>query len=532
MRVLRKIIFPATMLTILSGPAIVAQSQKSSTDVPTFRQTSNLVFLDVTVLDKKGHPVVTGLTKDDFVITEEKKPQRIFSFEAPEAHNIKTDAADLASPGKAPATIFVLDLLNSDFPDFAFIRYSVQKYLESQPDELETPAELLVVGNQSLEMLQGFTRNKGDLLFALNHLPAILPYKKMNGAFFAERFGQSIDALQQIALQSKGVPGRKNVIWVGHGGPNVSSMFLPTEVTEKLNRYVDDTANLLVDARVSLFVIYPGLKTELRKDVSLSAMTAQADLGESNPFSGDINFGVFVNLTGGTLFYNRNDVDREMAKSEELGSNYYTLTYQPHDVNPDGKFRRIRVALRDPKLHAVTKTGYFAPEKDAPTDPLQQTMVNLTDAAHSTIPYQALDLKIANVVRHPDARTAEVTVNLKGKNLDWLSDGDGKSDAVLTVAAVSLTGRRTILASKLTKLTVHASSQDVSKLAEASTPIKVTVRVPRKTESIRVVMETAEGGRIGSAELGRAQLNAASELPTPEPALVPKPKAPPTAPIS
>ena len=34
-----------------------------------------------------------------------------------------------------------------------------------------------------------------------------------------ERLGQSLDALQQIALQNRGVPRRKNVLWVGRGGP-------------------------------------------------------------------------------------------------------------------------------------------------------------------------------------------------------------------------------------------------------------------------------------------------------------------------
>jgi hypothetical protein len=37
------------------------------------------------------------------------------------------------------------------------------------------------------------------------------------------------------------------------------------------------------------------------------------------------------------------------------------------------------VTLRDPNLHAVTKAGYFAPDKSAPVDPRQQTMVNLVE---------------------------------------------------------------------------------------------------------------------------------------------------------
>ena len=71
----------------------------------------------------------------------------------------------------------MLDLLNSGFEDFAYIRYSIRKYLMAQPARLNSPAELMVLGNQSLEMAQGYTRNKEDLLSALDHVPAALPYK-------------------------------------------------------------------------------------------------------------------------------------------------------------------------------------------------------------------------------------------------------------------------------------------------------------------------------------------------------------------
>ena len=272
MRLLRALLCAATLSQIVSNA--MAQVPPGNSNVPVFRSTTTLVFLDVTVLDKKGQPVVTGLTKGDFTITEDKKPQRIFSFEAPEMHKLKTSRNGSDNPdGSAPVTIFVLDLLNSNFEDFAYIRYSVQKYLEAQPAQLSSPAEMMVIGNQSLELLQGFTRSRADLLFALKHLPGALPFKMMNDSFFGERFGQSIDALQQIALQSKGVPGRKNILWVGHGGPSVNTVFWDSTLTEKLNRYVHETANMLVDARISLFVIYPGLPVEASVG-SRSAMSA------------------------------------------------------------------------------------------------------------------------------------------------------------------------------------------------------------------------------------------------------------------
>lgn len=289
----RALLCAATLLEVSSLRPLKAQAQPGAADTPTFRVTTRLVFLDITVLDNKGRPVVKGLTKDDFTITESKKPQRIFSFEAPESHaNVNTEDNNPAN--KAPVTVLVLDLLNSRFEDFAYIRYQVRTYLEAQPAHLNSPTELMVLSNSSLELVLAYTRSKEDLVYALNHVPAALFFKLMNGSFWGERFGQSIDALQQIALQNKGVPGRKNIVWVAHGGPSLFTESLTVPEVDELNQYVHATTNMLVDARMSLFVIYPGLRVNGRGR-RMSEMSAVADIGDDDPFSGDINFGVFVN---------------------------------------------------------------------------------------------------------------------------------------------------------------------------------------------------------------------------------------------
>ncbi len=53
----------AANLLSLFPLSLQAQVQPGTLATPTFRVTTRLVFLDVTVLDKKGHPVVKGLTK-------------------------------------------------------------------------------------------------------------------------------------------------------------------------------------------------------------------------------------------------------------------------------------------------------------------------------------------------------------------------------------------------------------------------------------------------------------------------------------
>jgi hypothetical protein len=280
---------------------------------------------------------------------------------------------------------------------------------------------------------------------------------------------------------------------------------------------------MLVDARMSLFLIYPGLEGNVLGRLTL--MSEFEKITENDPFVGDISFRLFVNETGGKLFYNRNDIDAEIKHSQELGSNYYTLTYRPQAEDPNGKFRRIRVTLRNPNLRVLTQSGYYAPEPLLPNDPRQQAMYAISEAAQSIIPFDALTLTIAHVVRHPDTKTADLTVLLKSTNVNWKAMDDGKSAIDLALAAVSLTGRRDILTSKLQTFTVISNTQDAKRLAESSSLLTVTIRVPRQTRNVRVVVRTADGGQIGSVELDRKSLDAAPEEPTPEPRLLVRPRS-------
>ena len=511
----------AVLFAAISFHEVRAQGQQTTPTTPTIKVTSALVFLDVTVLDKKGHPVVSGLTKDDFIITEDKIPQTIFSFEAPEAHVLRAETEDENPNGTAPKTILVMDLLNSSFEDFAYIRYEVEQFLKAQPPRLASPTELLVVGNESLEMQQSFTRSRADLLDALKHIPVALPYKHMNRVSFAwEMFGQSLDALDQIALQNKGVPGRKNIVWVGHGAPNVSldSTVSSEKLIGKLKQYVHSTTNMMVDARISLFVIYPGLPVSggVR---TFSAYQAGIDLGENDPFAGDINFGLFVNETGGKLFYNSNNVDMDIKESEQMGSQYYTLTYQPQKVDPDGKFRRVRVTMRNPNLRAVTKAGYYAPDAHAPINERQQQMIKLAEAVQATVPFDSLHLSLSDVVHHTDTRTADFTGEVKSKNLRFEPSEDGTGVAQLIVTAASLNQYGNILASRIQTVTLVAHSPDPTKLPDVASRFPFMLRVPRKTRRVRVIIQAVDDGRIGSAELDRRAIEAAPATETPRPEL-------------
>lgn len=335
---------------------------------------------------------------------------------------------------------------------------------------------------------------------------------------------QSINGLRQIALENSGVPGRKNIIWIGHGGPSLYTDNLDQKTAETVTTYVHKTANLLVDARMSLFLIYPGLEvTTSRSFTPRSAMSADEQIGDDDPFSGDVNFGVFVNETGGQLFYNRNDLDKLIRTSVELGSRYYTLTYQPPGSIADGKFLRIRVAMRNPALQALTKAGYFSPDKGQPTDPRVDALYNIAEAVQTNVPFTGLGVTVDKIVRHHDTNSAEFTVDVSMKNADWTPRADGESGADIGFAGASLSGRQYVLSSKTEAFTMSNASLDPHHLEKLHAKLSMTLRIPRNTRSVRIVVGTLVGGRLGAVDIDRKMIDTAPDLPTPEPKLIPQP---------
>lgn len=85
------------LLAALAVPHVVS-SDPQQQPVPSFPSEVELITVDAVVVDAAGRPV-SGLTKDDFVVKEDGKPQSIASFEAFTAPD-----ADAAGAGAGTAT--------------------------------------------------------------------------------------------------------------------------------------------------------------------------------------------------------------------------------------------------------------------------------------------------------------------------------------------------------------------------------------------------------------------------------------------
>src|ERR1700738_2604227 len=168
-----------TLFAVILASATPLFAQGTAPDPETtLRINSRAVLVDVIVMDGNGNPV-TGLTKDDFALTEQGKPQPLTYFEEhhgltrEQVRNIRfpqlpPDVFTNLSPISQPpaVNILLLDALNTPMADQAYLRQSAQHYLKT----LKPGSRLAILTpGLRLRFVQGFADDPALLARALGY---------------------------------------------------------------------------------------------------------------------------------------------------------------------------------------------------------------------------------------------------------------------------------------------------------------------------------------------------------------------------
>ncbi len=153
-------------------------SQPAQPAAETLHVGTELVIVNVVVEDKSGHPV-HGLTRDNFVITEQNKPQTVRNFEEHTATTSQKPAppSPKLPPGEftdytpvAPDStlnILLVDALNTPQTDQIYLRQQLLDFIKREKPG--TSVAIFGLANR-LVMLQGFTADPAILRTAVQHL--------------------------------------------------------------------------------------------------------------------------------------------------------------------------------------------------------------------------------------------------------------------------------------------------------------------------------------------------------------------------
>jgi VWFA-related protein len=491
------IAFPLLAQTPTPSSPSSQQSPAAGYATPLFNATTRNVILDAVVTDKKGS-VVTGLTRNDFVIREDNAPQEIRSFDAVTAGTSTEDAT--------PHTILLVDELNTRFEDMAYTRYSVNRLLHRDGLKLDQPTALYILSNDGLHVLANYTRDPASIDAALSSHKAVLPWR-LQGNFYRgiERINISMSALQQIAIASTGTPGHKNIVWISPGLPIFGALVLEADQQKALFDSIRRLSDQLLKARVSIYSIDPrGVQTNSASFAGGNNFAYAAylnGLSQTNDAAfGNLAIQTLATQTGGHVFYGRNDVDREIATSLTDGNTYYTLAYSPANKDFHGEFRKIKITVVNrPDLKVQTRDGYYAMPDNQTADPKREFQ-ELSGSLVTPIPFNGILIPTSytRLVKSP-APHISVRFVIPSTSLSWVPDAKGHLSAHITIASAD---RGKHGAWKPSMLHVYTVALPDGATPSASTQTSIHFQMPyRESNHLRFVVRDDATGRIGSSEI-------------------------------
>jgi hypothetical protein len=311
----------------------------------------------------------------------------------------------------------------------------------------------------------------------------------------------TLGAIERVSPAMRGVPGRKNVLWVGDGFPPVNMSDIGRTSANEIAANLRHLSNDMLHARVALSIAGPTLKGHQPVTIetqSDSDMMSSGGYDGLNISQGGIAFSSLAPPTGGRAYQNRNDLDGEIAESIAAGSSYYTLSYRPSNPSNNPKaYRKIHVEVTRPGLTVQTRDGYFEEPSQTATPvniPAPQLAFDLNGAATSPLTYTDLHLTAVRTGR------ADFTLHATARDLTWhdLPDGRRHADVVLLAACLSAKGK---LLSKNFATLGSNTEASLASIGISTAALPMHLVAPPGTARIRFVVRDVTNGRVGTADL-------------------------------
>jgi len=269
---------------------------------------------------------------------------------------------------------------------------------------------------------------------------------------------QTMTALTTLSHMLKGYPGRKNLIWITEGIPmniygepnlTVTRGGSPTPQKTTANSetmaraarsYHEQLAllgNLMADAQIAVYPVdarglvgsaLANVANNLGGQGAMGGASLRIEGGQGELlFQAHSNMRDIADKTGGTAFFNRNDLDNAVRNDMADGATYYTVGYYPSNKDWNGKFRKIQVAVNRPGIKLRYRTGYFAVQRtDYMKDHPQQREADLSLALDPDAPL-ATALQFALSVQPPGNGGNKVLLNyaVDPRGISFVPGADG-----------------------------------------------------------------------------------------------------------
>jgi Ca-activated chloride channel homolog len=305
-------------------------------DTATFKVDSQVVNVDVAVLDDKGH-FIPNISRANFRVLEDNVPQQLTNF----------------AMGEAPETVCMVIEFSNKFQQLygaAWFQTLTAAYGFVQTLRNDDYVAVMAYDMRP-EILSDFSNDRNRTYEALQRL-------RIAGFSEANLF----DAIADAEERMKDLEGRKAILLISSGIDTFSKLTF------------DKTRKILQNDAVPIYAI--GLLQTMR-DMA-DARGQMGNIARLDFLQADNQMKTFAKETGGMAFFPRFYGEFPVIYNEISTSlrNQYSLAYNPSNTKKDGTFRKIKVELVDPatneplpmkdqkgkpiKYQIVAKNGYTA----------------------------------------------------------------------------------------------------------------------------------------------------------------------------
>jgi VWFA-related protein len=525
----------ALVLCVAMLPCTAVAQENSGYQV---KANVEIVLVNVVVRDKSGK-IVRGLTKDDFTVLEDGKPQALSSFDFEQTDTealpplvlqptimgaMKNGSAEAATA--APETNFIFhgrrvivlffDLSSMQPEEIERAVNSGIQFVEKQM----TAADLVAVASlgSSIVVNQDFTSDREALRKAIAALNPVSGQGFENGStgdtegtaddsnsFSADdteynifNTDRRLQAIESLADSMKDIQQKKSLIYFS-GGMSKTGVENQAALRTAINRAIRANVALYTMDLRGLQAIVPGGEAQ------------SASMRGTSPYSGsslrsafDSNFDSQETLstlaadTGGKAFLDSNDFSQVYTQVQKDTSAYYMLSY--HSSNParDGRYRKITVKtkLRDVKLEY--RSGYYAP-RDWQHSGNEDREQQLLDELASDIPSTDLDVYLSAAYFRLSENRFYVPVSLvvRGSQIPFTTSGD-KDKATLDVIGLVTDEYKRPAAN--VRDTVKLAVEGAKEVRRKNVQYDTAFYLPAGKYHLKFVLRENEKGSIGSFE--------------------------------
>jgi VWFA-related protein len=407
------------LVVVLTACVIVSAQQQapSAQNSPTIKTNVNEVLVPVVVRDEQGHSVA-GLTREDFRVFDDGKPQAINGFmvirrspEEPGKSASSSSSADGAAvvPGPTPPAkrfvVFLFDDLNLSSSDLSRAQTAASKVLDGALRSTDMASVLTSSGTNS-----GLTQDRGQVRKAIMNLkvnklyhqdahgcPTVDYYQGqliLNGdttalqaatentitcanldpkmmavaARMAQQAAQSavavgeqdyrtnLDFLRVIISKMGALPGQRILILVSPGflTPSSEAMALKSQVLDLAAR-----GNVTINAIDTRGVYATNLDATREGGGSPVDARQQAQYSDLSMTSNENVMAELTDGTGGTFFHHDNNLEEGFSRLISGPTYLYLLAFSPADMESNGAYHRLKVEVNRVHVTLQARRGYF-----------------------------------------------------------------------------------------------------------------------------------------------------------------------------